>query len=53
MSNPDFSKTGNSIWHQPYMDFLEKEFFPKIDVSTITDEGKILIDYYLFSIINI
>ena len=46
MSNKNFSKTGNSIWHQPYMDFLNKEFFPKIDISTINDEGKILLENY-------
>jgi len=44
--NPDFGKTGNSIWHQPYFDFLIKEYFPKIDPSTLTDEPAKLIENY-------
>lgn len=27
MSNPDFGKTGNSVWNQPFIDYLHENFF--------------------------
>ena len=46
MSNPDFGKTGNSVWNQPYMDHLNETFFPNIDISTLADESNIMLDRY-------
>ena len=37
--NPDFSSTGNSVWHQPYIDHLDKNFWSNIDYSTLQSEG--------------
>jgi hypothetical protein len=37
--NPDFSSTGNSVWHQPYIDHLDQNFWSKIDYSSLQSEG--------------
>jgi hypothetical protein len=29
--NTDFDITGNSVWHQPYFDHLQANFFPNLD----------------------
>jgi hypothetical protein len=34
MINPDLGKTGNSLWHQPFMDHLKEHFFPNVDAPS-------------------
>lgn len=46
MSNPDFSTTGNSVWNQPYFEYLQEHFFPNVDPSTLPQEAdKFLANY--------
>ena len=37
--NPDFSSTGNSVWHQPYIDHLKENFWPNIDEAHLQGES--------------
>ena len=37
--NPDFSSTGNSVWHQPYIDHLKQNFWPNIDEAHLQGES--------------
>lgn len=37
--NKDFSSTGNSVWHQPYIEHLKAEFWPNIDEAHLQDES--------------
>ena len=46
MNNPDFGKTGNSVWNQPYFDHLNEVFFPNIDITTLADESNIFLEKY-------
>ena len=46
MNNPDFGKTGNSVWNQPYMDHLNEVFFPNIDITTLADQSNIFLSRY-------
>lgn len=46
MSNPDFSKTGNSVWNQPFIDELFENFFPNMDVSNIQYEQDEFLELY-------
>ena len=43
MNNPDFTKTGNSVWNQPYMDYLNEVFFNDIKIDTLQTQS----DYFL------
>jgi len=45
-TNEDFSKTGNSVWNQPFMEYLEKEYFPYVDPSTLPGEAEYYLNYY-------
>ena len=45
-NNPDFGKSGNSVWNQPYFDHLNETFFPNIDIATLADESNIFLDKY-------
>ncbi len=44
--NPDFSSTGNSVWHQPYIDHLDKNFWGNINYSTLQSEGDRMLAIY-------
>jgi hypothetical protein len=46
MSNPDFSKTGNSVWNQPFFEHLQKEFYPNVDPSTLPQEADTFLENY-------
>ena len=37
--NPDLGKTGNSVWNQPFIDELNANFFPNMDVNTMQRTG--------------
>jgi hypothetical protein len=38
INNPDFTKTGNSVWNQQYMEYLTENYFPNIDPATLPQE---------------
>jgi hypothetical protein len=44
--NKDFSTTGNSVWNQPFMEHLEKEYFPNVDPSTLPQEADFFLENY-------
>lgn len=46
MSNPDFGKTGNSVWNQPFIDYLNEEFFPNIDFGTLQESADEFLELY-------
>ena len=46
MNNPDFATHGNSIWNQPFFEYLEQNFFNSIDVSTIADSPVEFLELY-------
>ena len=46
MSNPDFGKTGNSLWNQPFVDHLMDNFFPDLDYQNIHNSSDEFLELY-------
>jgi hypothetical protein len=44
--NPDLGKTGNSVWNQPFIDELNANFFPNMDVNTMQNEQDRFLEFY-------
>lgn len=44
--NPDFSSTGNSVWHQPYIEHLKADFWPNIDEAHLQNESDRFLEIY-------
>ena len=34
-NNPDFGKTGNSIWNQPFIDYIQDEVLPNMNLAEV------------------
>lgn len=45
-TNSDFSKTGNSVWNQPFIDELVENYFPNIPFDSIQMEQDEFLDFY-------
>lgn len=45
-NNPDFGKTGNSVWNQPFVDELTANFFPNIDFDNMQNEQDRFLEFY-------
>ena len=45
-NNPDFATHGNSVWNQPYFDYLQENFFNSVDVSTMDRSADRFLEFY-------
>lgn len=45
MSNPDFGKTGNSVWNQPFADHV-KEYLAEADLANTPDQADVFLELY-------
>ncbi len=45
MNNPDFTKTGNSVWNQPFVDYL-KEWLQTAVIEKAPDQADVFLDMY-------
>lgn len=46
MKNPDFATHGNSIWNQPFFEYLDEHYFKNIGVSSISDSPEEFLELY-------
>ena len=45
MNNPDFTKTGNSVWNQPFVDHV-KQWLSTADLGNTPEQADVFLDLY-------
>ena len=45
MNNPDFTKTGNSVWNQPFVDYM-KQWLATAEIEKSPEQADVFLDVY-------